>query len=82
MRLVCALCGLIFLASLFALAPNASSSAPGSQLYCSHPTHGKSGYFGPCHAGTNSPLTGKDLDNHVKANPSHSGYVVAQACTT
>jgi hypothetical protein len=48
-RLVCALCGLIFLASLFALAPNASSSAPGSQLYCSHPTHGKSGYFGPCH---------------------------------
>jgi hypothetical protein len=81
-RLVCALCGLIFLASLFALAPTASSSAPGSQLYCSHPTQGKSGYFGPCHPGTNSPLTGKELDNHVKANPSHSGYVVTQACTT
>ena len=82
MRFVFVLSGLISLALLFALTPDAAPSSPGSQMYCSHPTHGKDGYYGPCHPGTNSPLTGKDLDNHVKANPSHSGYAIAQACTT
>jgi hypothetical protein len=81
-KFIHALCGLILLASLFALAPDATSGVPGSQMYCSHPAHGKDGYYGPCHPGTNSPATGKDLDNHVKANPSHSGYVLAQACTS
>ena len=82
MRLVYALWGLILLASLFALAPDASSGVPGSQMYCSHPAHGKGGYYGPCHPGTNSPVTGKDLNEHIKANPSHSGYVMAMACTS
>jgi len=81
-RFVYMLWASIFLAAVFVLPPEASSGTPGSQMYCSHPTHGKGGYFGPCHPGTNSPLTSKDLNDHVKANPSHSGYLVAQACTT
>jgi hypothetical protein len=83
-RLVYALWPLILLASLFALAPNAASGVPGSQMYCSHPSHGKDGYYGPCHPGinNNNPETGKDLNEHIKANPTHSGYAIAQACTT
>lgn len=83
MKLVYALWALILLASLFALAPNAASGVPGSQMFCSHPSHGKGGYYGPCHSGTNnSPQTGKDLNEHVKANPTHSAYMIVQACTT
>jgi hypothetical protein len=82
-RLVYALCALILFVSLVVLAPNAASGVPGSQMYCSHPSHGKGGYYGPCHPGTNnSPQTGKDLNEHVKANPTHSGYAIAQACTS
>jgi hypothetical protein len=82
LRLVYALWGLILIASLIVLPTDATSGVAGSQMYCNHPTHGKGGFYGPCHPGTNSPVTGKDLNDHVKANPSHSGYVIAQPCTS
>jgi hypothetical protein len=58
-----------------------SSSKPGGQIYCTHPTHGPTGYLGTCYPDPNNPYILKEWNAHVAAYPAHSGYIQAQPCT-
>lgn len=58
-----------------------SSGIPGGQIYCTHPTHGPTGYLGACYPDPNNPYILKEWNAHVAAYPAHSGYIRAQPCT-
>lgn len=73
-RALILICGV----GLFAKPASFLYAATGQEAFCIHPSHGRGGWSSLC-----SSIPGdarKNMDDHIKAYPSHKGYVTTRPC--